>query len=193
MQTEIDFNYLDVLFALLTSTVAERGIVAGGAIRDMLLCKPIKDIDIFYTGEPTIFNNMMIKGVDELNLKYEGTEFTLTHNAIGKEEIEGVPIQFIKVEDLKTHLKTFPIALSRCSYHIYDGLVIPPEAIFSAADKTFTWETESPSYEYYLKIKEKYPEFMHVGNVPKNPNSVYDNFIQGGGVLSSIDTTELLF
>jgi hypothetical protein len=166
-QVEIDFEYLDLLGTVLSkvafSSVSAtycKATVAGGAIRDMLLQKPISDIDVFYEGE---LNDKQLsayfKQSKATNQSYPDG-YTVTHNVT----LDGlpVPIQLIQVKDIKKHIETFPTQMSRVWYSHADGLGgVDLDFVYSVKKNEFLWDSKV-DMPYYDKIKEKYSDWKHL-------------------------------
>lgn len=134
-------------------------VVAGGAIRDMLLNKPISDIDVFYEGElddsklQQYFTNIKPTG----NTYPDG--FNVTHTIMHIDF--PVPIQLIQVKNIKNHIGTFPSPMMRLSLDD-TGISGMDTCFFSDAQvQEFCWDMK-PDLWYFLKIKEKYSDWKHV-------------------------------
>ncbi len=166
-QVEIDFEYLDLLGSVL-SKVSFSGVgsmfcktvIAGGAIRDMLLQKPINDIDVFYEG------TLMEKSLSTYFKQVKGTNqsypdgFTVTHTV--SHASLPVPIQLIQVKDIDKHIETFPTQMSRVWYAHEDGLHgVDLDFVFNVTQNEFVWD-KKVDMPYYNKIKEKYSDWKHV-------------------------------
>jgi hypothetical protein len=166
-QVEIDFEYLNLLGKLLSKVTFSGGInkfikctVAGGAIRDMLLQKPVSDIDVFYVG--TLMEKSLssyFKQVKPTNLNYPDG-FTVTHTVA----LDGlpVPIQLIQVKDIEKHIETFPTPMSRVQYSHANGLSdVDLDFTHNVVQKEFVWDSKV-DMPYYNKIKAKYSDWKHV-------------------------------
>jgi len=165
-QIEIDFAYLDILTSILSkitfsgvSLLSVECCIAGGAIRDMLLQKPISDIDVFYTGElkegllKNTFKTVEVKP----NSYPDG--FNVTHT-VGLAALP-VPIQLIQVESIEKHIGAFPSPLLRVQYNFTKGLEgIDADFISDANAKIFCWDHKA-DLPYFLKIKSKYSDWKH--------------------------------
>lgn len=160
---EIDVEYmakLDLVIASLYKAGATHVAVTGGAIRDMLFNKPIKDIDVYYTGElDTKELKLCYEKVVECDVKYEDNEFTITH------EVKSTPnfpcwIQLIQIEDnIPSIIAKFPSAVGRA---FYDGEVLENITVeLMQAKKTKTiWFDKPCNMKYYMKYKEKYSDYQ---------------------------------
>ena len=134
-------------------------VVAGGAVRDMLFNKPVKDIDVFYEGEvdgkklEQYFTNVKSTG----NSYPDG--FNVTHTLNHKDF--PVPIQLIQVKNIEEHIKTFPSPMMRVSVDS-NGIHGMDSTLFCDAQvQAFCWVMK-PDLFYFLKIKEKYNDWKHV-------------------------------
>ncbi len=166
-QVEIDFEYLNLLGSILSkvkfsSVIGHfpKCVVAGGAIRDMLLQKPVSDIDVFYEGtlvEKSLSN--FFKQVKGTNQSYPDG-FTVTHTV----EMPGipVPIQLIQVKDIEKHIYSFPTPMSRVWYDYEKGLQgVDMDFVTFVVSKDFMWDSKV-DMPYYDKLKEKYSDWKHV-------------------------------
>lgn len=136
--------------------------VAGGAVRDMLLEKPIKDIDVFYTGEISDFTeDEPVEEEQEEKKKeakvYMETGWEVTSNCT-RDYLE-YPVQLIKVKegDLLDHLKTFGVGLSKVAISS-EGILLLNEFIQDSFLEDLTFEYGC-SKDYMKKIKDKYPNY----------------------------------
>ena len=167
MQVEIDFSYLDILTSILSRVHFNAKLgqyikcaVAGGAIRDMLLQKPVSDIDVFYEGDLSYSRiKEVFKNVKESDTTYPDG-FNVTHQVF-HEKIP-VPIQLIQVKNIEEHIQTFPCEFSRVGYDMDKGLFgISSDLVYSVEKKEFMWDSKVDCY-YFDKIKEKYSDWKHV-------------------------------
>ncbi len=173
----IDNNYLEKLDSLI-SFLYEEGTdgfdccIAGGAIRDSLLFKPIKDIDVFYT-LPYIFGNpafsVVKKQPTDLEDAYPSGVWVVTHQQC---KLLGLnyPIQLIKCLDIDEQIESFGVNLSKVWYGA-DGLWMSNEFRKDAKDMTLTFTGDLVTENYIKKIKDKYPTFT-----PLNENQYVFNF-----------------
>lgn len=145
-------------------------IVAGGAIRDMLLDKPISDVDIFYEGSLNL--NKLLEFFtwgDSSNPTFEeeyendGT-WSLTHGNM-KCKYSGMKVQFINVNNVYEHIDTFGCNISKVWYHTTNGLMLTQEFMDGVMYKTLDFEGCTRE-KYAEKIKAKYPEYTAT-NVPE--------------------------
>ena len=167
-QVEIDFEYLNMLGSIHSKVYFSTGklqtyakcAVAGGAIRDMLLHKPVNDIDVFYEGE--LSDNSLknfFKTVKSSETNYpDGFNVTHTVSLAGLP----VPIQLIQVKDIQKHIDTFPTPMSRVWYSIENGLNgVDMDFVGQTTTKQFLWDSKV-DMPYYDKIKAKYSDWKHV-------------------------------
>ncbi len=167
-QVEIDFEYLGRLSSILSKVYFSSGklgtfnkcVIAGGAIRDMLLQKPVNDIDVFYEGELSDKSlNNFFKTVKSSETNYPDG-FNVTHT-ISLENLP-VPIQLIQVKDIKKHIETFPTPMSRVWYSHENGLGgVDMDFVQQAVTKQFLWDSKV-DMPYFDKIKAKYSDWEHV-------------------------------
>ncbi len=171
-QVEIDFDYLNTLSTVLSKVTFSGGMhhypkcaIAGGAIRDMLLQKPVSDIDVFYVGE--LFDkqlNMYFKQVKSTNAFYPDG-FNVTHTV--SLTALPVPIQLIQVKDIKKHIETFPTPMSRVSFWYDEGLQgVDVQFVADTVAKEFVWD-KKVDMPYFDKIKAKYSDWKHVFTSPE--------------------------
>jgi hypothetical protein len=166
-QVEIDFEYLNTLGTLLSKVTFSGGMsrfikctVAGGAIRDMLLQKPVNDIDVFYEGT---LNEKSISSyfhqVKASNQVYPDG-FNVTHT-VWMTGIP-VPIQLIQVKDIDKHIQTFPTPMSRVQYSHEKGLEgVDLDFVFTVKMNEFVWDQKVDA-SYFDKIQEKYSDWNHI-------------------------------
>ncbi len=130
--------------------------VMGGAIRDMLLNKPIKDIDIFVSGTLNtdwFADNCKLSGKDYGTL----TNFMVFNWYTANSDL---PVQIIVCkEPLWEVEQKFPCTLSMV--HVdYLGAVNMTREFRYAADNELLIFTENCPEEYKERIHAKYPEFL---------------------------------
>ena len=159
---EIDTDYLSKLDNILLYCIlsgAENATVAGGAIRDMLFQKPIKDIDIFYNGEIAISTlNKYFNGVEGLYTKYEDSSFTVTHE-IKDNTLFPIPIQLIQCqEDVKEHIKEFPAETGRVFLDKKGLHNLTPNVFNSEKTKTILFDKPT-NIKYLAKYLTKYSDY----------------------------------
>lgn len=146
-------------------------VIGGGALRDSILGRPIKDVDVF------------LRAKDHDNLDSELTTFIrppiIVQHGYGradmhgawdfKQQLCGFDVQLILAdfEDLQDLAHTFDIGLSRVTF---DGraLYVTKEFEEDAADKAFRIRRADNHYEVERSLRRierhsvKYPEFSHV-------------------------------
>ena len=151
---------LEILLSKLWAAGANDAVVAGGAIRDMLFDKPIKDIDVFYTGEISLeklkktwgFSNIVYNEVD-YPITNSTLVYTLTWSSFP------VPIQLIHCsKKIPEIIASFPANIGRCYFNDTGLHGIDLDVISSANDK-IVWFDQPTSYKYYMKYKEKYSDW----------------------------------
>ena len=158
---------LDHLLSILTFTGIKNPLVAGGAIRDMLFDKPIKDIDVFYYQDtiPVINYGTFITNVDYTPEKYEGSKFQLTHSF----NYSGFPetrVQLIKTElPPQQHVENFPIDICCVSYGSINGesnQLHIPNFVMECYNLKKVYCSSSVDDEYLNRIQQKYPEYEFI-------------------------------
>jgi len=163
----IDAAYLKLLDNLLfkISLALPPGakvVVAGGAIRDMLLEKEIADIDVFIEDdvEKNIKLHMWFTKVElcEYGL-YEDSSFNVLYKITDKDF--PVPIQIIKVTGtVEEHIEKFPLSLSRVFYSEEKGLQnITPKFLKESLGQQVLFD-KPVNYQYLDKMKQKFPNWM---------------------------------
>lgn len=161
---KVDTELLKIYDKILNSLISHEGVsgivIAGGAIRDMLLEKPIKDIDIFYMGK--VDEEKLLKQFTNSSSEttaYEKSDFNVTHGALWFPGCT-YPIQLIQVDctDLQYWIMdTFGCNLSKAWYG--NGLYISQEFLDDADMEILTFP-KPVSTKYMAKMTEKYPDFI---------------------------------
>ena len=136
---------------------ATEAIVAGGAVRDMLLGKPIKDIDVFYTGELSNVEKYFTVETIEDDESYEGTEFSVTHRHVTYEYCD-YPIQLIKVDNLRKVVDIFGCNLSKTAFEEV-GVVLFPDFMEGVRTHKVVIDNNCKTEEFAQRIKEKYSDW----------------------------------
>lgn len=181
MKLNIDYQRMQLYDAILNAVLesgASAVTIAGGAIRDMLLERPIKDIDVFYTtkkvekkdpnsflawNEYTDIDEEIIKKYFTYGTKsaadYEDDTFTITHpHLIWKDDLTNTQIQLIFLQDdPDNYIGEFPCTLSRVAYG--QALEISNEFMYAAENQLLVF-TDDCSETYQEKMYAKYPEFL---------------------------------
>lgn len=142
--------------------------VAGGAVRDTLMGVEVKDIDLFI--ECDDLDSRLIKHAIALlggtvvaqdatatDNPYEGAFKVTTIKSPKFDQL----IQLIQVADLRDHLNTFNIGLSKVSYNA-DGLQLSKEFLTDVKNKTLTVSGKVEDIEYVKRISKKYPHLKLV-------------------------------
>lgn len=167
----IDEEYLTKLEGILTCmdlTGATDSVIAGGAIRDMLLEKEIADIDVFITGEVT--EKSLKSFFDKVEVCDNGMYEENTFNVMFKCSVVGipVPIQIIQVKDsLAEHIKAFPCSLSRVFYTRKGGLGGITHSFLWQAQKEQLFFDRKVNMQYVEKMTKKFPEFQVMYALPE--------------------------
>jgi len=155
-------------------------IIAGGAIRDMLLDKEIADIDVFYNGD-----------LDEKGLKtffpktevceygvYEDSSFNVKYKCWSN--MVPVPIQLIEVkENVLEHINKFPTKLSRVFYTRLQGVQNVTKTFeIDAIAKIVTFD-KPVNHQYLNKMRDKFPSpewLIHFTDPAFNPEQPVEVF-----------------
>lgn len=142
--------------------------IAGGFLRDTILGKPIKDIDVYvgYNEEvKRLAENSIRQGIliDNLDKSYDKDLF---HYA---GQIKGTRINFlVPIDDLHKHFATFDIGLCKVYYDIKeDNLVVTDDFKRDVENKTITLMTKKntdillPNEQDHLhRVRVKYPDYI---------------------------------
>lgn len=138
-------------------------IVAGGAIRDMLLNKPVKDIDVFYKGN---LPDSVVKQLFTIEAKYdkayEESMFKVFYSKVFYKDVK-LPIQLIETKDdpRTIVIDDFGVNLSKV-WLTRAGLVIPNEFLLDASLQILTFKPNCKQ-SYVERIIDKYPEYTCTG------------------------------
>jgi Poly A polymerase head domain len=162
-EVNLDLAYLSKLTTILLRTGfcgASNCCVAGGAIRDMLLNKPVSDIDVFYEGTVnTKTLQAYFEQVQETDIPNYPEGFNVTHKL--KQVGIPVPIQLIQVNNIEEHIKTFPSPMMRMWFDMEGLHGLSPGVIADANSNVFFWD-QKVDLPYFLKIKNKYSDWKHM-------------------------------
>jgi hypothetical protein len=167
----IDEEYLTKLEGILTCVDlagASDSVIAGGAIRDMLLEKEIADIDVFITGEVT--EASLKPWFDKVEPCDNGMYEESTFNVMFKCSVAGipVPIQIIQVKgSIAEHIKAFPCCLSRVIYTREYGLGNITYHFLWQAQKEQLFFDRKVNMQYVEKMTKKFPEFKVMYALPE--------------------------
>jgi hypothetical protein len=179
-------NQFDTIIDHVVSCGAKDVMIAGGAVRDMLLNKPIKDIDVFYTGkldEDKV--SKIFKAPEkpteqkELEKYYEkqeswevyGTEWTL----------DGIdyPIQLVHVkkepkDGLTGHIHTFGCNISKVLYN--NHLCLSDKFLNDVWLEQLTFTEELRRGAYKKRMMEKFPLYSVVDPTETSINELSLDF-----------------
>lgn len=140
--------------------------VAGGAVRDSLLNKPIKDIDVFYEGElehykvNKFFKHHMME-FEEAIVAYEtNNEWQVKYGKLTLEDC-AYPIQLIKVVNFPTHMEKFAAGISKC-WVDEAGLHLSTSFLSNEYFKTVEFTDDS---SYTDRIRQKYSDWDFSGTI----------------------------
>lgn len=138
---------------------------AGGAVRDTLLQKSVKDIDIYVklrTGLTAVWlRNYIVNNTD-----YDA-EIVNTYDHLGKVlNVYGYQydIQLIIIEEWRPAaqlLTEFPCSISKAALLPDGQLVLDPEFIETVSISNMITYSDNCPWPYRLKIRNKFPEFTH--------------------------------
>jgi hypothetical protein len=175
MTIKIDHVYLKQLDKIIVDTIAcgaTEVMIAGGAIRDMLLQKPIKDIDVFYKGtlndetlkELFVIKDKLVSDEQKEDNDYykEVNNWQIYADSIHHHAID-LPVQLIVVNSetpLPEHILTFGCNLSKV---LYNGHICMSEFFLDdlwLEQLTFTKDLRTGNYKD--KMIKKYPTFSVV-------------------------------
>lgn len=152
--------------------------IAGGAIRDTLLGKKVKDIDIYIEandyGEQDYLKFGKLVGRSSISVNeafYGGDGNTMSeivdYDADNSFPLLQSPIQLIIVKDLAEHFDTFTIGLSKVKYTA-DGLTMSKEFMHDVKYKQLTVnlatgqqsaDQKAQKEEYITKVAKKYSDW----------------------------------
>lgn len=163
----IDYELLRIyskIQDILLAAGAEETAVAGGAIRDMLLEKPIKDIDVFYVGaldDGLVTQNFTHDMENTKPSDYEESTFKVAYGRLLYKDCP-YPIQLIKVDVEFGKLDTwimdnFGCNLSKVLYG--GGLELTQEFLDDVEMEILTFPNPV-NRKYMDKMIDKYPDFL---------------------------------
>lgn len=170
------FNDCVYIMSALKKFGAQDIVVAGGCIRDTLLGKPVKDIDVFFTGtielddKSDLAKHYGIKWNTSKefvnNIKYEDSDLEVADTNLLFEGID-YPVQLIAVKtnkgnmvDIKATIDKFPCGLSKVALDSNGNLSMWSDFLQNDFFKIVSYSPETP-IKYKTKLQQKYPEFSH--------------------------------
>lgn len=175
MTIKVDHTFLKQLDVVLQDTLkcgATDVMVAGGAVRDMLLGKPISDIDVFYHGTLDddkikqyfkVKDKLLSDDMKEANDYYkEENDWQVYADKIYHESVD-YPVQLIIVKTetpLVEHIKTFGCNLSKVFYN--EHLCMSQWFLEDLWLEQLTFTDELRTGAYKEKLIKKYPGFAVV-------------------------------
>lgn len=167
-QVKLKESWLAPLFELFTDYDIT---VAGGAIRDTIFDKPVADIDVFYVDEIPEFIQFELS-VEEVGEPYGNTSFSVTHEG----EYQHKKVQFIKVNGTFSHelIDTFPCNISKV--FVKNNTLWFISDFISSFDNKIIWKVGADK-KYKAKIKDKYPEMIHVTKEHFDLNAALGSFV----------------
>lgn len=124
------------------------GIIAGGCLRDTILGKPMKDVDIFVEGLIQAEDaNAYMNGYKVENLTYGGFDYQICKHRFGSD-----------------FMSTFDLGICKVSYDPVEGYVFSQDFVQDIAKRTITvLRTDMPNHEEHLaRVVAKYPDFTIV-------------------------------
>jgi hypothetical protein len=166
---KISHDFLRELKNLIDQIVAAGGkdvLVAGGAIRDMLLERPIKDIDILYSGDLSVEFMKQTTGIgfEEGAEAYTNDDLTEDEqfSVVNWPEAESkYPVQLIScASPWDMVLTKFGCNLSKVILDSQGDLTITKQFMFDAELEILTFTEECVGTEYEKRIRAKYPTFL---------------------------------
>jgi hypothetical protein len=181
------FDELDKLIATVQACGGEHVTVAGGAVRDSVLEKPIKDIDVFYEGElneeavQSFFGkkkeggekppepkrpglnvsdaefDAWVAAFDEWVDTYGETDFEVSSYGGSSFSFEGKTIQLVKVDDVDKTIAEFPCIISRMFYS--EGMLVIPKEVIRDVCLGILSFTDDCNDSYKTRISTKYSDY----------------------------------
>lgn len=169
MSTEIQTG-LGVLRRLLALPISITGIIAGGAVRDSLLNKNVKDVDIFVSSFEYDASDLRDYIHDQLVkwgyiVEVYENEVTRLYDEGGGDtlrfEVDGVSIEVVPVEDIEVTYNKFPDSISR-AYVNASGTTITSQVFNeSIIDKRIRFR-EDLSNSRVAKLRGKFPDYEFI-------------------------------
>lgn len=156
-----------------TSGCVEDYYCAGGAVRDTLLQKPVKDIDIYIRLRNGLTAKWLRTYIND-NTEYDA-EIVNEYEHLGKVlNVYGYlyDIQLIILEEWRTLpelLMEFPCSVSKVGLLPDGQLVVDPEFIETVSISSVITFTANCPWMYRVKIINKFPEFSHNGQHSQSP------------------------
>ena len=145
-------------------TLLNNSCVAGGAIRDAIYNKEIKDIDIFVPIKEFSHPNMESLGsqLGRLNLKLVADPNYKDNNTMVY-ELSGfdLPVQIILKKDCYDYadvVRNFPASVSRCYFHPQENKVVTLNSFNATKYTGKVFCTNDIKPEYLDRLKAKYKE-----------------------------------
>ena len=157
------FDWLEQIIEAVEECGGESVSIAGGAIRDIILDKPITDIDVWYTQPldkdkiPKIFKVEKVSSHEPYE-QGEDDYFNVEFPQVKFKDFE-YPIQLINTTDIKKRIECFPVNVSKISFD-KDGLHMTKEFLFGMNEKWLIFDTDCPD-KYKEKIIAKYSDYMY--------------------------------
>lgn len=164
------FNTLDEILKIAIRVFGGKLMIAGGAVRDTLLNKPVKDIDIFIYDDDIDADELLKDLALFDKLCHSTTDYDSTDKIVYGDSDQmtrlvdvsatkwGIPIQLVFVKDLNKHFDTFSVNLSKVKYSV-EGLTMTREFINDFMLKQLT--VNSPvKPDYVDKISKKYSDYV---------------------------------
>ena len=154
----IDTDFLLHLNGLMAAIEGPTEIaVAGGAIRDMLFEKEIKDVDVFYSGNITWMPPVW--GSKESLHTYKGSDFFLYSELPNGTLNIPVPIQFINVENVQKAIDSFPSSFCKNALFLDKGLHIDMECMSNSSVNMVDYDHLKKETSHHLRMKAKYHDW----------------------------------
>lgn len=163
MLTELDMteNENVTLSNLKNAEAVHQIYIAGGYLRDTLLGKPIKDIDVFVYGDPWLMERVEKDRafVKTSVQEYDGDLFHLTGN------IKNTRINLLfPKKNWAAHFNSFDLGICKVSYELKrDFLHQHSDFIKDAENKTLTHVGKVQHNEEHVhRIQKKYPDYIYI-------------------------------
>lgn len=162
-------NLIGLAASVNTAFPELRATIAGGAVRDAILGKPIRDIDMFVEDAPDLDVLGSIFGVKFSKFEHEfdynededrKSQIVAVWHGEGEGNVYGVDI--IQVDDIEQRIDEFPDNISQV-YIDARGLTLMPEFINGHMHKRMTYR-DSAGTDRLLKLIDKFPDYgvVHV-------------------------------
>jgi hypothetical protein len=174
--SHIDFSQLDRVLQVMWDSGYQQPCIVGGAVRDTILGRPVKDYDVFVhhtTDLPDQFWEQAETRSEYSDLS-EDRELVVVARNNGEIEVEGIPIDILIGPSIEKFIDSFDFGLCKVAYAGTPGraiLLTPDEFIADYTNKTLTLLPSAHNYQAHMeRMIEKFPDYKFVdlkGHVPK--------------------------